>query len=63
ASFASKGGWSAPKLVILRFDPDSRSATALRRADPDWATQMAASSRRDMVTHHPIPSEGGSQAQ
>ncbi|MCP5395653.1 MAG: nicotinate-nucleotide adenylyltransferase [Sphingomonadaceae bacterium] len=63
ASFASKGGWSAPKLVILRFDPDSRSATALRRADPDWASQMAASPQRDMVTHQLIPPAGGSQAQ
>lgn len=33
--------WSAPVLVTLRFDPDTRSATAIRRADPDWATKFA----------------------
>lgn len=35
ASFSKRGRWSAPALIYLRFDPDSRSATALRRADPD----------------------------
>lgn len=28
--------WSLPALVLLRFRPDPISATALRRADPDW---------------------------
>lgn len=28
--------WSTPALVLLRFRPDSRSATAIRLADPDW---------------------------
>ena len=32
ASFRNRAAWSAPALVILRFDPDPRSATALRRA-------------------------------
>lgn len=27
----------APALVLLHFDPDHRSATAIRRADGDWA--------------------------
>ena len=28
--------WSTPALVLLRFRPDPRSATAIRMADPDW---------------------------
>ncbi|MEO7248564.1 MAG: nicotinate-nucleotide adenylyltransferase [Novosphingobium sp.] len=46
--------WSAPALVILRFDPDSRSATAIRRADPDWASRLSVRSLRDSVTHRSI---------
>ncbi|MEM6907588.1 MAG: nicotinate-nucleotide adenylyltransferase [Pseudomonadota bacterium] len=37
ASFRHRGQWSAPALVFLRFDPDHRSATAIRRANADWA--------------------------
>lgn len=54
ASFKSKGEWSAPTLVILRFDPDPRSATALRRADPDWFERQAVTGLRDQVTHRRI---------
>jgi nicotinate-nucleotide adenylyltransferase len=32
--------WSAPALIELRFDPDPRSATDVRRADPDWASRF-----------------------
>lgn len=50
--------WSAPALVILRFDPDTRSATAIRQADPDWVSHLAAhrglGSLRDRVTFHLI---------
>nr|WP_229736343.1 nicotinate-nucleotide adenylyltransferase [Novosphingobium endophyticum] len=54
--------WSAPALVTLQFDPDTRSATAIRRADPDWARKSAERlSRighcRDGVTYRPIPGE------
>ena len=28
--------WRPPALVLLHFRPDHSSATALRRADPDW---------------------------
>ena len=45
---------SAPALVILRFDPDSRSATAIRRADPSWASRLSVRSLRDDITHQPI---------
>jgi nicotinate-nucleotide adenylyltransferase len=55
ASIASRGRWSAPALVILRFDPDSRSATAIRRADPDWAEGVSYEALRDDISHRPIP--------
>ena len=57
ARFSRPDGWSAPALVILRFDPDYRSATAIRRADPDWASRAETRSLRDGVTHHSIPSD------
>ena len=60
ASLKRGGTWSAPTLVILRFDPDPRSATAIRRADPDWAQDLATGSLRDQITHRRIPSEHGS---
>lgn len=52
--------WSAPALVTLRFDPDTRSATALRQADPDWARKTGTLPGRslpirDAVTHRLIP--------
>ncbi|GAM04640.1 nicotinate-nucleotide adenylyltransferase [Novosphingobium sp. MBES04] len=51
--------WSAPALVTLRFDPDTRSATDIRKADPDWARkslngQSGHRLSRDAVTHRPI---------
>lgn len=54
ARFRQRGEWSAPALVTLRFDPDSRSATAIRRADPEWASRLSPLSPRDQITHHPI---------
>lgn len=56
ASFKARGEWSAPALVILRFDPDPRSATAIRRADPDWSERQATTGLRDQVTHRRIAS-------
>lgn len=47
--------WSAPALIELRFDPDPRSATAMRQADPDWARRSAGPPPRDAVTHSLIP--------
>ncbi|MGB7373506.1 nicotinate-nucleotide adenylyltransferase [Pontixanthobacter sp.] len=49
--FKQRTQWSAPALVILNFDPDTRSATAIRQADPDWASRMINSAPRDQVTH------------
>ena len=54
ASFRNRAAWSAPALVILRFDPDPRSATALRHAEPDWASHVPAKARRDRLTLRPI---------
>lgn len=51
ASFRNRGKWSAPALIELRFDPDPRSATQLRHADPDWASRHAGAPPRDQVTH------------
>jgi nicotinate-nucleotide adenylyltransferase len=49
--------WSGPALVLLRFDPDSRSASAIRAADPDWHRRYAPRHPRDAVTHHRLPGD------
>ena len=54
ASLSNRAGWSAPALIELRFDPDPRSATAVRRADPDWALRYQGKALRDPLTHHPV---------
>ena len=46
--------WSAPALIYLRFDPDPRSATALRSADSAWAHRFAGLPQRDPLTHHSV---------
>jgi nicotinate-nucleotide adenylyltransferase len=46
--------WSAPALVLLRFDPDRRSATAIRRADPEWSSRCSTVMLRDGVTRRLI---------
>ena len=55
----SRGSRSAPSLVSLRFDPDPRSATAIRRGDPDWARRLPSGPLFDQVTHRRI--FGGSE--
>ncbi len=63
ARLLSRREWSAPALIELRFDPDPRSATQLRRADPDWAAGYAGPPPRDEVTHSLIhDSSTGSEA-
>ncbi|HEY0960557.1 MAG TPA: nicotinate-nucleotide adenylyltransferase [Novosphingobium sp.] len=57
AGFDRRAEWSAPALVMLRFDPDRRSATAIRRADPHWPNRMKTSGLRDGVTHRTIPQD------
>jgi len=51
AGSRNRGEWSAPALIELRFDPDPRSATVIRRADPDWASRLSGAPPRDQVTH------------
>ena len=62
ARFSQRGEWSTPTLVYLRFDPDERSATAIRRADPDWASQYTGKSLRDRLTHKSILPHAESRA-
>jgi nicotinate-nucleotide adenylyltransferase len=47
--------WSAPTLVLLRFDPDPRSASALRVTDPNWSSRAGPHRLRDEVTFRSIP--------
>jgi len=54
--FVSGAMRSAPALTILRFDPDSRSASAIRAADPHWASHVDVVALRDAVTHRRIES-------
>jgi nicotinate-nucleotide adenylyltransferase len=58
ASLKKPAGWSAPRLVLLRFDPDPRSATAIRQANPMWAAGDAAPSLRDGLTRRRIAHRG-----
>ena len=50
AGMSKRGEWSVPALLLLRFDPDPRSATDIRRADPDWARRFTGATPRDQVT-------------
>lgn len=59
SSLKNRMEWSAPALIELRFDPDPRSATAMRLADPDWARRRAGPPPRDAVTHSLIPDPAG----
>ena len=58
ASLANRHEWSAPALIELRFDPDLRSATQIRRADPHWASRYHGFAPRDQVTHSLIHDGG-----
>ncbi|MCX9148891.1 nicotinate-nucleotide adenylyltransferase [Erythrobacter sp. WG] len=62
ASIRKRGQWSAPALVLLRFDPDHRSATALRRAHAGWAEEYLGTGDRpapvrDRLTFRRVRSE------
>ena len=52
--FVSGAMRSAPALTILRFDPDHRSASAIRAHDPEWSHRMSAAVRRDAVSHRSV---------
>ena len=55
--------WSAPALIELRFDPDPRSATDIRRADPLWASRFSGPPPRDDITHSLIHETSAGQAE
>ncbi len=57
ASLCNRAGWSAPALITLHFDPDTRSATEIRRADPDWSRRFPLKGLRDAVTQQLIPAD------
>jgi nicotinate-nucleotide adenylyltransferase len=42
--------WRPPALVQLRFRPDKSSATAIRRANPDWYLPLPNHPVRDPIT-------------
>lgn len=50
--------WSLPALVFLRFPPDTRSATAIRQAHPDWFQTYAHRTVRDPVTRRIVRHAG-----
>lgn len=57
ASIRKRGqlSWgSAPALVFMRFDPDPRSATAIRRDDAEWSHQFHGALPRDRLTFRRI---------
>ncbi len=54
ASFRNNPQWSAPALIFMRFDPDPRSATAIRRSDADWALRYQGAVVRDLLTFRQI---------
>jgi nicotinate-nucleotide adenylyltransferase len=66
AGFRKRGQWSAPALIFLRFDPDHRSATAIRRDNADWTRRFSNETRpvgcapklRDRLTFRPIENRG-----
>jgi len=46
--------WRPPALVYLRFRPDPRSATRLRRDNPQWHLAFSTTASRDPVTRRRI---------
>lgn len=47
--------WRPPALVLLRFQPDPRSATRLRRETPHWHLPFHRTVARDPLTRRRIP--------
>lgn len=54
ANIRGRGTRSAPALVFMRFDPDPRSATAIRRDNADWAAHFKGAPARDRLTFRRI---------
>ena len=47
--------WRPPAVVLLRFRPDTGSATRLRAANPSWHLSFNHKAARDPVTRRPVP--------
>ena len=58
ARFLKSGRIDAPALVFLRFDPDTRSASAIRRDNGDWASTYSDKPVRDPLTFRLIDAVG-----
>ena len=54
--------WRPPALVLLRFRPDPRSATLLRRDTPFWYREYEAAAVRDGLTHRMVAATGAAPA-
>ncbi|MEO0030594.1 MAG: hypothetical protein RIS94_352 [Pseudomonadota bacterium] len=52
--FVSGAMRSAPALTFLRFDPDPRSASAIRAGDAAWSARIRTAGLRDDVTHRAL---------
>lgn len=50
ARFRQRRKMRTPALVFMRFDPDTRSATAIRRANSDWASDLGGAFGHDRLT-------------
>ncbi len=46
--------WRPPALVLLRFRPDTGSATRLRATNPGWHLDYTTQAARDPVTRRPL---------
>lgn len=60
ASIRQKRQWRTPALVFMRFDPDPRSATAIRRGDAKWDLQYRGAPARDRLTLRAVQSRDDS---
>ena len=54
ASIRKRGQWSVPALILLRFDPDHRSATAIRRSNAGWAEDVLGNDRSNQKRSAPV---------
>jgi len=53
-SIRKRGQWSVPALILLRFDPDHRSATAIRRGNAGWADDILGKGRKNEQRSAPV---------
>lgn len=49
--------WTPPALLVLRYRADTRSASAIRARNPDWAKAFAGRKVRDPVTRRIVKNQ------